>query len=69
MGDFLMVFVRGLELTMNQNAIAFLANKETYKEIMSAIYTSKNCEIFIYNSNFHYGDVDCHIEWLIKARN
>ena len=55
--------------SINQNAIAFLANKETYKEIMSAIYTSKNCEIFIYNSNLHYEDVDSHIEWLIKAKN
>ena len=55
--------------SINQNAIAFLANKETYKEIMSAIYTSKNCEIFIYNSNLRYEDVDSHIEWLIKAKN
>ena len=54
---------------INQNAIAFLANDETYKEIMHAIYTSKNSEIFIYNSKFHYEDVDSHIEWLIKAKN
>lgn len=54
---------------INQNAIAFLANNETYKEIMHAIYTSKNSEIFIYNSKFHYEDVDSHIEWLIKAKN
>ena len=54
---------------INQNAIAFLANDETYKEIMHAIYTSKNSEIFIYNSKFHYDDVDSHIEWLIKAKN
>ncbi len=54
---------------INQSAIAFLANDKTYKEIMSAIYTSKNSEIFIYNSKSHYEDVDSHIEWLIKARN
>jgi len=54
---------------INQNAIAFLANNETYKEIMHAIYTSKNSEIFIYNSNLRYEDVDSHIEWLIKAKN
>ena len=55
--------------SINQNAIAFLNNDKTYKEIMSAIYTSKNSEIFIYNSNLHYEDVDSHIEWLIKAKN
>ena len=54
---------------INQNTIAFLANNETYKEIMHAIYTSKNSEIFIYNSRFHYEDVDSHVEWLIKAKN
>ena len=55
--------------SINQNAIAFLNNDKTYKEIMSAIYTSKNSEIFIYNSNLRYEDVDSHIEWLIKAKN
>ena len=55
--------------SINQNAIAFLNNDKTYKEIMSAIYTSKNSEIFIYNSNLHYEDADSHIEWLIKAKN
>ena len=54
---------------IHQNAIVFLANDGTYKEIMRAIYTSKNIEIFIYNSKSHYEDVDCHIEYLIKARN
>ena len=54
---------------INQSAIAFLNNDKTYKEIMSAIYTSKNSEIFIYNSNLRYEDVDSHIEWLIKAKN
>ena len=55
--------------SINQKAIDFLKSDEAYKEIMSAIYTSKNCEIFLYNSKFHYEDVDSHIEWLIKARN
>ena len=32
--------------SINQKTIAFLKNDEAYKEIMSAIYTSKNCEIF-----------------------
>ena len=54
---------------INQNAIAFLKNDNAYKEIMSAIYTSKNSEIFVYNSKFHYEDIDSHIEWLIKAKN
>ena len=54
---------------INQNTIAFLANDETYKEIMHALYTSKNSEIFVYNSRFHYEDVDSHTEWLIKAKN
>ena len=55
--------------SISQNTIAFLKNDEAYKEIMSAIYTSKICEIFLYNSKFHYEDVDSHIEWLIKAKN
>ena len=54
--------------SISQNTLAFLVNDKTYKEIMSAIYTSKNSEIFIYNSNLHYEDVDSHIEWLIKAK-